>query len=516
MEDGKVDKNSKKVNYEIKQDAQVEFYNRMDFCVGTGRMDLALQEEYIRQLTFVQEKIGFQYIRGHGLFSKGMAIYQERSQEDGSIREEYNFTYLDRVMDRYHSLHIRPFLELGFMPDQMASGKDTVFYWNGNITPPVSYEKWARLVKATLRHFLSRYGEEEVLQWPIEVWNEPNLAVFWKDANETEYFHLYEVTARAVKEVHPNLRVGGPAICGVDDERWLREFLDFVEETNVPLDFITRHHYVSHTPEQVGHYEYVNLYEPSLVLKELEKTREIIDSYHSFQGMELHITEFNTSYVSDAPVHDTCYQAAYIASMLSRLGDCNTSYSYWTFGDVFEEKGVPFTPFHGGFGLVANGVIPKPVFWSFAFFKKLQGVCIHRSKEAVIVRQKEGKYLGVAWNLDHSNSGTELILELAIEVGSKNVEGLEFCLIGQTIDELHGNPLKVWHEMGEPANPDNLEMEILRDAARPWIWTETVLAYEGKAKMQIKLEKNAVVGFELRLVNRQQDNGYDYNRVMQR
>ena len=40
--------------------------------------------------------------------------------------------------------------------------------------------------------------------------------------------------------------------------------------------------------------------------------------------------------------------------------------SYWTFGDVFEEMGVPFTPFHGGFGLVANGCITKPTFWTFA------------------------------------------------------------------------------------------------------------------------------------------------------
>ena len=27
---------------------------------------------------------------------------------------------------------------------------------------------------------MGRYGEEEVIQWPIEVWNEPNLCGFWE------------------------------------------------------------------------------------------------------------------------------------------------------------------------------------------------------------------------------------------------------------------------------------------------------------------------------------------------
>ena len=159
-------------------------------------MDLALHKEYLDQLALVQKKIGFDYIRGHGLFCKDMAIYQEFITPDGSVKEEYNFTYLDMVMDAYQDLKIRPFIELGFMPEQMASGEETVFYWKGNITPPADYDKWARLVQNTLRHLMQRYGENEVLLWPIEVWNEPNLPGFWKDADRQEYFHLYEVICR--------------------------------------------------------------------------------------------------------------------------------------------------------------------------------------------------------------------------------------------------------------------------------------------------------------------------------
>lgn len=499
--------------YRISSEAQESFRNQTHYCIGTGRMDLALHQEYVNQLKLVQEEIGFDYIRGHGLFCKDMAIYQAWEQEDGTVIEEYNFTYLDQVMDMYQDLHIRPFLELGFMPEKMASGDDTVFYWKGNITPPADYEKWTRLVKATLCHLFERYGEEEVLTWPIEVWNEPNLGSFWKDADMQEYFHLYEVTAKAVKEVHPKLRVGGPAICGVDDERWLREFLDFVAGRDLPLDIVTRHHYTSYQPERDGHYDYIELHEPEYAFGVLEKSREIVDSYECFRDMEIHITEFNTSYVPIAPIHDTCLNAAYVAHMLSRLGDKHESYSYWTFGDVFEETGVPFTPFHGGFGLVANGCIPKPAFWTFAFYKDLQGKCIHRSEDALIVKRDNGTYYGMAWNPDWHGEKKEKNLTFVFEL-PQDGEKQEYMLLERVVDEQHGNPLRVWHEMGEPANPTREQNELLRQVAKPDIRTGNVCVENGVLRLALDLEPNALHSFELRKVSRTQDTGYDYDRVL--
>lgn len=158
-----------KQNITIDSAARVKFINHVDECVGTGRMGLALQKEYMDQLKEVQAEIGFKHIRGHGLFSDDMAIYQERKYQDGTEAVEYNFTYLDLVMDNYLAVGIKPFLELGFMPSKMASGEQTVFYWKGNTTPPKSYDAWCELVTATLQHLMDRYGADEVVTWPIEV-----------------------------------------------------------------------------------------------------------------------------------------------------------------------------------------------------------------------------------------------------------------------------------------------------------------------------------------------------------
>ena len=416
----------------LSPDRKAEFHNQVDFCVGTGRMGLALHREYFEQLKLVQEEIGFAHIRGHGLFCDDMAIYQET--EDGAA--EYNFTYLDRVMDSYRELGLKPFLELGFMPGKMARGEQTIFYWKGNTTPPASYEAWEELVKATLEHLCGRYGREEVVSWPVEVWNEPNLPGFWEHADMQEYFKLFRRTFAAVKEVDGRFRVGGPAVCGGSDEVWIQAFLEYCRDNGVEPDFITRHHYTTGLPEYAGHYGYPELMEAEEGFANLHTTREIIDSFPAYRGKEIHITEFNTSYIPNAPLHDTCRNAAYIAHQLSRLGDDNASYSYWTFGDVFEEQGVPFTPFHGGFGLVAEGCIPKPTFWSFVFFKRLKekkGRCILRDGNAVVMRLEDGSYRGVAWNDALGRKGEPCLLTLEMK------EEGEGCLLTETVDEEHGN-----------------------------------------------------------------------------
>lgn len=493
----------------VKQSVEIPFNNRVDFCVGTGRMGLALHKEYYEQLKMVQEVMGFKYIRGHGLFCDDMAICQSYADESAKQVFEYNFTYLDRVMDSYINLGLRPFLELGFMPEKMASGNQTVFYWKGNVTPPKNYEDWTAMVQATLRHLMERYGKENVVKWPIEVWNEPNLSGFWKGADMQEYFRLYEYTALAVKEVDSAFKIGGPAVCGGTDKIWIRSFLEYVQEKKLPLDFITRHHYTTHVPKEEGHYKYTKLHDLDVSFQELETTREIIDSFDRFRGMDIHITEFNTSYVPDCPLHDTNLNAAYTAAMLSRLGDKHASYSYWTFGDVFEEKGVPFTPFHGGFGMVANGCIAKPTFWTFAFYKQLQGNCVHRSEEAIIVQLPDGNYLGILWNLDVDYTGEPLKLEFELPG-----QAGEYCLVSKTVDEECCNPLKLWHDIGEPANLLPEQTALLKEHAVPLIKSESIVATKAGIDICFVLKTNAVVYFELKAVERKSDRGYSYERVV--
>ena len=492
----------------LDSNAEAAFSNQVDYCVGTGRMGLALHQEYQEQLKLVQEYIGCGHIRGHGLFSDDMAIYQEG--EDGS--PEYNYTYLDRVMDSYRRLGLKPFLELGFMPGKLASGSQTIFYWKGNTTPPASYERWNDMVKALLEHLCQRYGREEVVTWPIEVWNEPNLPGFWEHADMQEYFRLFHSTFYAVKEVDPRFRVGGPAVCGGSDEVWIKAFMEYCHEQGIPVDFVTRHHYTTEFPQKAWHYGYAELQDSEGGFANLRTTREIIDGYPEYRGREIHITEFNTSYIPNCPLHDTNQNAAFIARQLSRLGDGNASYSYWTFGDVFEELGIPFTPFHGGFGLVAEGCIPKPTFWTFAFYKKLQeggGQCVHRDDDMVVMRNGKGDYMGILWNVAREG-GQEEPKRFALSLPAQEQE---YTILKRMVDEETCNPLKLWHDLGEPAHLSGEQKKLLREGARPYLESGRTAACEGRLYLELQVKKNGLVFFEAKASRLTPDRGYDYERV---
>ncbi|HKM03467.1 MAG TPA: xylan 1,4-beta-xylosidase [Lachnospiraceae bacterium] len=492
--------------YQIKKDDKISFQNHATFCIGTGRMGLALRHEYCNQLKKVQDEIGFSYIRGHGLFSDDMGIYHTY-EEEGIQKEEYNFSYLDKVFDTYMENSLKPFIELGFMPGDLASGDQTVFYWKGNVTPPSDYKKWEDLVIVTIKHLISRYGLEEVISWPFEVWNEPNLAGFWKGADMEEYFKLYEVTSKAVKKCDTRLRVGGPAICGVDDERWLCSFLSFCQKQKAPLDFVTRHAYAVEEADRKGHYDYQKLRDPQFFMDELRESRRIIDSFPEYIGMEMHITEFNTSYTPRCPLHDTNLNGAYIARLLSEMGDVCASYSYWTFGDVFEENGVSFTPFSGCFGLLANGMIPKPTYWTFSFYSQLAEKAVARGEHFVLTKDEQNKYVGIAWNIaEEVSSDFVLNYELEIENGV-------YLVVTKLVDEETCNPLQDWINMGAPSNPSQKQVIMLQESALPQIRTEQKEIFNQKMELEILLSSNAVCYFEIQKVEKQNDRGYEMSRI---
>ena len=142
-------------------------------CVGAGRANEGLRADWQRQLTIAHRECGFEYIRMHGLFTDDMGVYRE---DNG--KPEYNWQYIDELYDFLHSIGMKPFVELGFMPGGLASGSKTIFWWKGNVTPPKDMNKWADFIRAFVLHEQERYGDAEVRTWYFEVWNEPNLSGF--------------------------------------------------------------------------------------------------------------------------------------------------------------------------------------------------------------------------------------------------------------------------------------------------------------------------------------------------
>ena len=334
-------------------------------CVGAGRANEGLRADWQQQLAITRKECGFKYIRMHGLLTDDMAVYSE----DRNGNPEYNYQYVDALYDYILSIGMKPFVELGFMPGALASGNKTIFWWRGNVTPPKDYKKWAGLISNITQHFTERYGAEEVKTWYFEVWNEPNLKDGFWTGTQDDYFKLYQYSARAIKSVNPAYKVGGPATAGA---AWVPEMIAFCKNNSVPIDFISTHAYgvkQGFLDEHGSSGTVLDKNEWSVSGDVLNSRKQIQSS--AFPGLELHYTEWSSSYTPADPLHDSYHEAAYILKKLKQVGNAANSMSYWTFTDIFEESGPRFTPFHGGFGLMNIEGIKKPAFFAYSFLNKL-------------------------------------------------------------------------------------------------------------------------------------------------
>ncbi|WP_328541525.1 xylan 1,4-beta-xylosidase [Streptomyces sp. NBC_00371] len=476
-------------------------------CVGTGRLELALRRDYQDSLALLQKEIGFRHIRGHGLFSDGMGVYRPYEWQ-GARRVHHSFTYVDQVVDACLELGIRPFLELGFMPGELASGGQTVFWWQGNVTPPSSHREWADLVRATLTHLVDRYGLEEVRDWPVEVWNEPDLPDFWEGADQAAYHRLYEVTAHAVKDVDASLQVGGPAVSPGADEGWLGRFAEFVERRDLPVDFVSRHAYTSGPAQPVPFGTYQTLAPAERLLEQFGAPRRELKGT-SLAELPVHITEFNSSYRPDNPVHDTAFHAAYLAPVLAAGGDLVDSFSYWTFSDMFEEVGVPTALFHGGFGLLTHRQVRKPTYHLYAFMARMGRDVLARGDDHLVTRHPDGRVTVLAW----APPGTDLhTLRLSVPVG--HTERGTVFLRRSSVDEERGNAYTAWRRMGSPRSPRPHQLDMLHDAAEPGRSHLRLPIEEFRVDVDLTLQRHEVTLVELSPVIEESPDWWDESRIL--
>ena len=201
-------------------------------------------------------------------------------------------------------------------------------------------------------HLIARYGAAEVRQWPFEVWNEPNLSVFWS-GTQADYFAFYGATAIALKQVDPALRVGGPSTSAV---QWIPEFLAYCTQNNLPLDFVSTHIYAG--DNQTNIFGHAGKYPQNAVIPAaMAEVRKQIDA-SKFKGAELWLSEWS----SDSP--------AMIAHVIKGCLPYCHAMSQWQLSGTYEELQPPFWVFKegdNGWGLMSRGSVPR--FVPVVFFR---------------------------------------------------------------------------------------------------------------------------------------------------
>ena len=511
------------------------------FCVGSGHALLALRTDYTRQLKFIHDNLGIERVRFHGIFCDDMRTRTSLAQmfpaPGAETFTEENFHACGVAYDNLLEAGMKPFVELSFMPKSLGkTGAEGVFFYKPCVDAPADPAEWAAYVQRFIRFLIHRYGAEEVRSWYFEVWNEPDLQVVFYAEDRDSYFRLYEATARAVKAVDPELKVGGPATSG---SKWVASFLRFCKENDVPVDFVTTHQYAGNPlggvedkgedldeeREQAGESWPERIRKMGARLAETDE-KTFLAGYRAINpdqtevsdipndnfrknaavvrrqagDLPLFYTEWNCNAGFASWTNDTRKVAAYDVKTALDVADSVDGSSIWCFSDIFEELHPFVQEFHGGFGMLSQSGIPKPVFYALKLLADAPDTRLDLGPGAT-----DGE-IGIAAFAGEGETHIVLFrqkmkqLDLPAEEAVIRLACPEkpAAVTVRRVDEEHGNPLKLWEAMGRPDYLNRAEVEDLKARSAvtaedwPFEWADGVLT------VKAALFVNDVYGFVIK------------------
>jgi xylan 1,4-beta-xylosidase len=452
------------------------------------------------------------YIRAHHLLTSGDGVAELKFSstnvysEDRDGKPVYDFKILDGIFDAYMSAGVRPMVELGFMPKDLAADlpdrhepyqvhypKSTVSGKSNN--PPRDYAKWGELVRVVTAHLVERYGEERVSQWYFEVWNEPDID-YWHSSAE-DYYKLYDYAVAGVKAALPGARVGGPASTSPGHAKanlFLKRFLDHVDSGKsaatgkaIPLDFISFHAKGSPTIAAGKVTMGINR-----ELTDADKGFMLVASYPRFRNLPIIISEADpegcaacSSKVNPSNNYrnGTLYPA-YTAAALKGLFELQDRHSVnllsmlsWSF--EFEDKDY----FEGFRSLATNG-IDKPVLNVFRMFALMSGNRVSAVSSGKVsldtlvstgVREQpdvdalatcgDREAAVLVWNY-HDVDGPAPAAPTAVTITGIPAGVQKVLLEHYRLDDTHSNSYAVWLAMGSPQHPTARQYADLKAAGQ--------------------------------------------------
>jgi xylan 1,4-beta-xylosidase len=475
------------------------------------------------------------FFRTHNLLTSGDGTPALKWGSTGAYREDaqgraiYNWTILDRIFDTYLECGVKPYVEIGFMPEDLSlkpepyqhqwtptARYDQIF--TGWAYPPKDYAKWSELVYQWTKHCVEKYGRAEAGKWYWEVWNEPNIG-YWRGTPE-EFFKLHDCAIDAVRRALPTARVGGPDVAGGPGGKFLHNFLEHcLRGTNyatgrigTPIDFISFH--AKGAPKFVAGHVQMGM---ASQLRDINAAFAVVAGFPELKDKPIVIGESDPDGCAACQgpqlgYRNTTMYSSYTAASFAREHDLMDRQGVnlegvltWAF--EFEDQ-----PWFAGFRALASNGIDLPVLNVFRMFGKMSGQRLRVESDGAVsldellkggVRGRpdisalaslDANQLFVfVWHYhDDDLPGPDAEVELALN-GLPWPDG-EARLQHFRIDAGHSNAFAEWQRIGSPPQPSPEQYAQLEKAGQLTSLgaPQTVRFESGGTTLRFKLPRQAV------------------------
>ncbi|KQU53938.1 beta-xylosidase [Sphingomonas sp. Leaf339] len=449
-------------------------------------------------------KHGEVFFRAHNLLSSGDGTpafkwgSTNAYREGGDGKPIYDWTIVDNIIDTYLARGIRPYLQIGFMPEALSSAPKGTPYqhlWRPGFAynliatawtyPPTSYDKWADLIYQWTRHNVEKYGRDEVNRWYFEVWNEPDSKFYWQ-ASPDEFNKLHDFAVHAVRRALPSARVGGPDVATADG--FMDGFLRHVTsernyatgEIGTPTDFLSFH--AKGSPRFVDGHVRMGI---ATHLRNVDNGFTKIADFTALASKPIVIGESDPEGCAACPGPQNAYRngtmySSYTAASFARIWDLAAKRRVnldgilsWSF--EFEDQ-----PWFAGYRQLSTNGVDLPVLNVFRLFAQLGPERIAATSDAQVsldaivkdgvrgeadvgtlaTRTTDGRVAVLMWHYhDDDVAGPDAAIQLTIA----NAKGRAAKL--WRVDRDHANSFAAWQRMGSPQSPDAKQYAELEAAS---------------------------------------------------
>ena len=483
------------------------------------------------------------YFRAHNLLTSGDGTpalkwgSTDVYREDANGDPVYNWKIVDGIFDSYLERGVRPYAQIGFMPQDLSTKPEPYRHsWRPGLPyhqvftgwsyPPKDYDKWEELVYQWVKHCVERYGEEEVNTWYWQTWNEaniggPNRPGYFTGSDE-EFHMLHDYAIAGVRRALPTAKVGGPDSAG-SGGNWTRKFFEHclreknyaTGEKGSPLDFVSFH--AKGAPQYVDGHIRMGI---ANQLRTIDDGFRIVASFPELKSTPIVIGESDPEGCAACQGPSFSYRngtmySSYTAASFARKHDLADRHGVnlegalsWSF--TFEDQ-----PYFAGFRQMSSNGIPLPMFNVIRMFSRMGSERISAKSDRAIslddimrhgvreqadvgalasVDQAEHQVTVMIWHYhDDDVVGPNAVIDLDIAGLPADLTAAK--LTHHRIDENHSNAYATWLRMGSPVAPNSGQYRQLQQSAELTKLTDsadTAVVESGKATLQFTLPRQGV------------------------
>ncbi|MDR1018198.1 MAG: helix-turn-helix domain-containing protein, partial [Lachnospiraceae bacterium] len=288
-----------------------------------------------------------------------------------------NFMNIEKIFDFLYQNDFIPFIEL--------SKSATVKYKNEIPMPSkaIINENYFELLNSLLSYFTGHYPMSWCNKWIFELWKSPNETI-------DNYMTNYRKIKKLIQSYIPDAKIGGIGFNITTSIEHIRDIL----QSNP--DILSEFNFVSTTAN-------CDTKDPDFITK---KSIAIKNELEKYTTIPYFITEFDSLYLHNLPIQQTCFQGTFICKTLLELYDVADIIGYSVLCDktFSSKKNASNLLFYWGRGLIDKDGIYMPSYYALKLLVNLGKSLIYQGKNYIVTKSEEDHYQILTFNYAHFNN----------------------------------------------------------------------------------------------------------------